>query len=267
MRPVAAAALAAALAFPPCAHAWFFFFIPTSALRGASDAVTGAKGDICVKEGTQAGQTLNSPNGNTAKVISVSGTSTICRTPGLPIRAELEFTYKFSSKAGIELPDDLQPGPLSDLDRFNGFLLKATSKTTSNHGLMITSTTRKPTSDIRTMANNIEQAMLKSPRFKEAASQKPEALKINGMEAVRFEVLGTLTGVFGQKITYLYTVLQGDEEIVVVNAYGPADFVESHRSEMQQLAGKVGGLRVAPQPGEAALEAAETGKQEILKER
>src|SRR5258706_2932749 len=251
MKPVAAAAFAAMLAFSPCAHAWFFFFIPGSVLRSASDALSGAKGNICVKEGAQAGQVLNSPNGNSAKVVSVSGTSSICQNPALPIRAELEFTYKFSSKAGIELPDDFQPGPLSDVQRSSGFLLKATSKSSPNHGLMITATTRKPTSDIRTMANNIERAMLKSPRFKQVASQTPEALTINGMDAVRFEVLGTLTGIFGQRITYFYTVLQGDEEIVVVNAYGPADFVESHRAEMQQFAGEIGGLRGSPQPGES----------------
>jgi len=250
MRLAAALVLVISLAFSPSAHAWFFFFIPGSALRAIGDAATGAKGNICVKEGTQVGQILNSPNGNSAKVLSVSGTSSICQNPALPIRAELGFTYRFSSKAGIELSDDFQPATLTDLERFNGFLLKAASKSKSNHGIQITATTKKPNSDIRTMANNIEQTMQKSQRLKDVASDKSESLTINGAAAVRFEIAGTLNSLFSQRITYLYTILEGDDEIVIVNVYGPADFIESHRLELQQAAGKISGLHapaLAPQ--------------------
>jgi hypothetical protein len=254
MRAVAALALAGALLFSESAQAWWFFFIIPRVGGGAS---TSAKGNICVKEGTQVGQTIHSPSGNAAKVVSVSGASSICRNPALPIRAELQFDYKFSSKAGVELPDDFQASALADVDRFNGYLLKATSKSLSNHGLMIAARTRKPNSDIRTIANAIEQAALRNYALKDTASQRPENLTINNMAAVRFEVQGTLNGVFGQRITYIYTILEGDDEIVVVNAYGPADHVEAHRPELQQFAARVGGLHAAsetqvpdPVPGE-----------------
>ena len=224
-------------------HAWFFFFIPGGVTRAIGDAVTGARGNICVREGTQAGQTINSPTGNTAKVLSVSGTSSICRDPRLPIRAELEFTFAFSSKAGINLPDDMEPQSLSDLERFNGYLLKARSKTVANAGIVITAIARKPSSDIQTAANNVERSMLNNQAVKEVKSQNSEKLTINGMAAVRFELVAQLKGVFGPTVTYLYTILEGDNEIAVVNAYAPRDYFEAHKVELKSHAENISGIK------------------------
>jgi len=234
MKRLAIVMILAGLTFSGNAHAWFFFFIPGSATRAIGDAITGAKGNICVKEGTQVGQILTANNGNTAKVISTSGTSSICQNPALPIRAELEFTYDFSSKAGIDLPDEFQPTTLTDLDRFNGMLLKATSKNTKNHGIQISSTTKKQNLDIETMANNLERAILNGQKLKDITSAKAEKLTVNGMPAVRFEISGTLSGIFGQRIIYQYTILEGDKEMVVVDVYAPVDYMESNRHDLQK---------------------------------
>ena len=94
MRRLAVVMIVGGLAFSNSANAFFFFFLPGSATRAIADSITGAKGNICVKEGTQIGQILTSGNGNTAKVLSLSGTSSMCSNPAIPIRAELEFTYK-----------------------------------------------------------------------------------------------------------------------------------------------------------------------------
>jgi len=245
MRLLAVVLIVAGLTVSNSAYAWFFFFIPGSATRAIADSITGAKGNICVKEGTQVGQILTSGNGNSAKVLSLSGTSSICPNPAQPIRAELEFTYNFSSKAGIELPDDFQPGTVSDLEMFNGILLKATSKSTRNHGIHISATTKKANLDIATMANNMERISLNNQKLKEVASARTEKLTINGMPAVRFEISGTLTGIFGQRISYQYTIIEGDREIVVVNVYAPVDYMESNRSELQKMAEHVSGLHSA----------------------
>jgi len=239
------ALIVAGLTVSNSAYAWFFFFIPGSATRAVADAFTGAKGNICVKEGTQAGQILTSGNGNTAKVLSLSGTSSICRNPALPIRAELEFTYNFSSKAGIDLSDDFQPGTITDLERFNGWLLKATSKSTRNHGIQISATTKKANLDIETMANNMERTILNNQKLKDVASARMEKRTINGMPAVRFEISGTLSGIFGQRITYQYTIMEGDNEVVVVDVYAPVEYMESNRQELQKVAERVSGLRSA----------------------
>jgi hypothetical protein len=224
------------------AHAWFFFFIPGSLSRSASDAMTGAKGNLCVGEKIEVGHTFTSSSGNTAKVLSLSGTSSICQNPAQPIRAEIEFNYTFSSKAGIELSDDFKPGNITDLERFNGFLLKATSSSIREHGIQISATTKKPTLSLQTMANNIERSMLANQKFSGATSQNAEEIKINGMPAVRFEISATIKGMFGSKVTYLYTILEGDDEYVVVNVYSLTDYLEEHREELKQYASRINGI-------------------------
>jgi hypothetical protein len=235
--------LAIGLAACADAHAWFVFFVPGSVTRAIGDAFTGSKGNICVKEGTKAGDVLNANNGNTAKVISVSGTSSICQNPVLPIRAELEFTYSFSSKAGIDLPDDYESRSLTELERFNGFVLKAESKTTKNQGVQVSSTAKKPNRDLQTMANNIETSNLRNPNFKQAHSQNPEQIIVNGMNAIRWEIVGTLKGLFGQDVTYLYTLLEGDDEVVLVNVYSPRDRFAEQKAEFAKISETVVGLR------------------------
>ncbi|MDR3483208.1 MAG: SHOCT domain-containing protein [Burkholderiaceae bacterium] len=242
MRHLAIVLIVAGLTFSNTAYAFFFFFIPGSAARSIADSITGAKGNICVKEGTQVGQILSSGNGNTAKVLSLSGTSSICPNPAQPIRAELEFTYNFSSKAGIDLSDDFKPSTLTDLEMFNGLLLKAISKNTKNHGIQISATTKKANLDIETMANNLERVSLNNQKLKDVSSARSEKLTINGMPAVRFEISGTLSGIFGQRVTYQYTVIEGDKEVVVVNVYAPVDYMELNRSELQKIAEQVSGL-------------------------
>ena len=78
-------------------------FIPGSVTQGISDAVTGAKGDICVGSTAKPGDVLTSPSGNTGRIKSTSGTSSMCRDARLPIRAEVEFTFSHKSNAGFDL--------------------------------------------------------------------------------------------------------------------------------------------------------------------
>jgi len=48
-----------------------------------------------------------------------------------------------------------------------------------------------------------------------------ENLEINGMPSIRFEVETTLKGLFQSQITYLYTLMEGDSEILVSSAWAP----------------------------------------------
>lgn len=222
------------------ANAWFFFFIPGSATRAVSDAVTGARGNICIKDTYKVGDTITSPSGNTAKVISLSGTSSICNNPATPIRAELEFTYAFSSKAGIELNDDYEPVVLTDLERFNGQLLKAKSKTIKNKGVLVSAIARTTQTDILQLANNMEKSM--SNNLKEVVTQNSEELMINGLKAVRFELIGSSKGVFGQRFIYQITIIEGKEEVVSVNAYSPVDNYENLKLEFIKISENIKGL-------------------------
>ena len=226
------------------AHAWIII-IPGALKQALADAFTGARGNICVKEGTQAGQVIESPNGNNAKVLSVSGTSGMCRNPATPIRAELEFTNNFTSKAGIDMPDEYQPTEITDLERFNGILMKAASKTTKNQGVTISSAVRKPDSNIEAAVARYETNMLSNKGFKEVSSKGVTKVDVNGMKAVRVEVDATLGGFFGQKVTYLYTILEGESELVVVNAYAPAEVLAARRTDVVKLSESITGLRAA----------------------
>jgi len=230
------------------AHAWFFFFIPGSATRAIGDAVTGSKGNVCVKEGTQVGDVITSSNGNTAKVLSVSGNSSICRNPVTPIRAELEFTFSFSSKAGLDLPDDYSASTLTDLDRFNGWLLKSISKSAMNIGIQVSATPKKANVDIGQMANNIERNMQNNAALKDVASSQAETIEINGLQAVRFELAATIKGVFDRKIIYMYTIIEGTDEIVILNTFAPINTFAQRKSEFLKVAQSIAGLRAAEAP-------------------
>lgn len=256
MKFVKCAILATGLALSMQAHAWFFVFIPGPAtVRAIGDAITGAKGNICVKEGTKQGDVLTSPTGNTATVLSVSGTSSICQNPALPIRAELEFQFSFTSTAGIELSEDYEPKQLADFERFNGILLKAISKNTRNQGIVVSATTRKSNLDLQTLANNIERSTLQNPNFKEVKSENPQQLVINGLPALRWEIVGALKGMFGPKVTYLYTLLEGDKEFILVNSYGPTDLYAEKKTELSKIAEGVTGIHAAQVLGTSNLQA------------
>jgi len=120
------------LCFYTNANALFFFFIPGSVTRGAADAITGAKGNICVREAAKVGDVVPSVAGNTMKILSLSGTSSMCSNPALPIRADVEFTFTFKSNAGVNLSDEYEAKTLTDFQRYNGTLLMAASKNTRN---------------------------------------------------------------------------------------------------------------------------------------
>jgi hypothetical protein len=230
------------------ANAWFFFFLPGSATRAIGDAVTGAKGNICVKDTYKEGDIITSPNtGDTAKILSLSGTSSMCNNPATPIRAELEFNFTFSPKAGVELSDDYEPVPITDLERFNGYVLRAKSKTQNNQGIQMVSYQRKPTLEITQMANNIEAKGTTNPSLKDAVSKNSEKTVINGMPAIRFEITGMLKGLFGSQVTYLYTILQGDNEILVINTYAPTDKYDAVKQSFYEVAEKIVGINSAPQ--------------------
>jgi tetratricopeptide (TPR) repeat protein len=163
----------------------------------------------------------------------------------LPIRAELEFTYKFVSKAGIELPDDYEAKPVTDLERFNGFLLKAAAKGMVNQGVVVTAIGKSANRDLKSLASAVETSSLKNVNFKEVKSQNPEQITIKGLPAVRWEIVATLKGLFGADVTYLYTAIEGNDEFVLVNAYAPTSYFQSNKADLAKVAEGISGLQAA----------------------
>jgi len=70
----------------------FFFFIPGSVIDRASDSMTGAEGQNCVSVNAKIGDSVRLPNGQMGTIKSLSGETTRCKNPALPIRALVEVT-------------------------------------------------------------------------------------------------------------------------------------------------------------------------------
>lgn len=67
-----------------------FFWIPGSVVQKASDLVTGARGENCVRSDIKVGDRITLTSGESVVVKSLSGTSGRCTDPHFPIRAEVQ---------------------------------------------------------------------------------------------------------------------------------------------------------------------------------
>jgi hypothetical protein len=219
------------------ANAWFFFFLPGIGSSGDST-------DICISSEKKVGDTFNSASGNVATVKSISGTSSACKKPETPIRAHVEFSYSFNSKAGINVPDGYKSQNLPELERFNGSLMFALNNDTDS-GFKVNATKRDVISDMMTYATNLEAAQAKL--LDESQPSEIEQTTVNGLKAWRFEVKGKLKNLFGTKYTYLMTILEGGEEVVTVIAWTRTGNYERQKEELKKLAEGINGI-VVPNP-------------------
>lgn len=181
---------------------------------------------------------------NTAKIISLSGTSSICQNPALPIRAEVQFIYNHTSKASIEIPDDYEAQPVSDLDRYDGRLLLAKSKSVSGKFIMISSFAKKPNMDIDEIANNLEKDQINL--LKDGYSKNAERLKVNGLNALRFEVVGTGKGAFGREGTFLLTFIDAGNEVIYINEWCLTSGYLEAKTEFLNIVNSIKGLEGEP---------------------
>lgn len=235
------AATALAIASSPAKAYFFLFFIPGQAL----ETIEGKKGQNCVSPAMKVGDQIRSVNGDILTVKSLSGTSVRCKQPERPILAELEFTASatFSAKAGIELPGSFKPKQLNNIQRFNGGLLFAKDDA-SDIGIYISSV-RRDFVDLDTYASNLQAKQSKS--LDDVKQSDIEHLKLNNMDARRFVIDGKVKNLFGTRYTTVSTVLQGDNEVVLVEAWTPTSKYEKQKAELNHFAGSVVGLSAEQQ--------------------
>lgn len=67
----------------------FFVFIPGSLIAKVSDGITGSEGEHCVSRAAKVGDKIRGGDGKIYTVQSLSGTSSRCTNPDIPIRAAL----------------------------------------------------------------------------------------------------------------------------------------------------------------------------------
>jgi hypothetical protein len=221
------------------ANAWFFFFIPGQVIDKIGDKLSGAQGDNCVAATAKVGDVITSPAGNTATIKSLSGSWSRCQQPNLPIRALLEFNYSFSSKAGIDLAEGFKPRELNATQRYNGILLSVIDDHRTI-GLVIFARPRKPGADGAALAHTVSASIINV--IEDGKTSNAEEIRINGMRAYRFQVVGKNKGVFGRSFTYLVTVLEGEVEYVVLNANCRTDDFEQYKEVLKQFAYEVKGI-------------------------
>jgi hypothetical protein len=233
-------AMGAALALTSSnANAWFFFFIPGSVTSKIGDVLSGAEGENCVAASAKIGDVITSPSGNTATIKSLSGTTSRCQNPNLPVRALLGFQYNFSSKAGLEIPEGYEQRSLTDTLRFQGFILKAENPS-KRTVFLVNTRKRDAKTDPKAIMHSISENMARMVDDPKMGSE--EELTINGMKALRFEMTGKNKGIFGPTYTYLVTTLVGTNELLTINAYAPVDGYPNEKEGLAQLAAGVKGL-------------------------
>ena len=240
--PVLFLALAAA---STSANAWFFIF-PIPVLNKQP-------GDSCVKESAKAGDTFTSANGAVATIKSTEGRSMRCRKPETPILARVEYGAApgFTSKAGIEVHPSYQPQDLTERQKFNGTLLYA-KNTPADSGVFVTSIRKEAVPDIEKHVTATKARAL-SVMGDEAKQTDTEQLTINGARAWRFETDGKLKSALSSRYTYVMTILEGDNEVVLVNAWVNHLKGELSKDDVKKFAMSVNGIRTE---GAAAAEPA-----------
>lgn len=218
---------------------WIIF--PTAPFDKLSDLITGSEGEHCVSENAKVGDVITSPAGHIATIVSLSGkTIRHCPFPQFPIRAKLQFSYSFSSRAGIEIPDGFETKSLNDNQRFEGLILIADNPREST-GVTVSARTREnfpdPEELVHHLANNMKGTL------DDAAIGNEEQIEIDGMPAWRVEVTGKRRGLFGRRYTYLYTAVQGDKEVVVVNVYSLTDDYERRKAGLRKISASLKGIK------------------------
>jgi hypothetical protein len=154
----------------------------------------------------------------------------------LPIRAELEFNYTFSSKAKVELLESYESKAITELEKFNGIIVKASSKNTANQGVIISAVVKTPQSELKALASGLENSSLKNSNFKEVKAQNPQQFEINGLPSIRWEVVATLKGLWGANVTYMYTIIESESEFLIINTYAPTASFSLYRIEFEKIA-------------------------------
>ena len=78
--------------------------------------------------------------------------------------------------------------------------------------------------------------------MQEAHSQNPEQLRINGMNAICFEVTGKLKDLFEQAETHQIMLIEADKQFIRVSAYAPTNLYPQQKAAMQKIASTISGV-------------------------
>lgn len=239
--------LAILLCFVPFISGWFCVgFVPGSVISGVSDSITGAEGSHCVGEKVKVGDTIRLAGGQLGTVKSLSGTSSRCTNPEMPIRSLLVLSdstaasaspSQITSNVRLQLPTGWEQMALTEQQVRNGIFIRGLNRTTDT-GLFLGATRRAGITDLMgyAVARRANQAnVLIDPEQSEVLQ-----IEVNGRKAFRFEVTGRLKT--GMRITYMMTIIEGATEVAMLNTWAAALNFENQRKGLAQLSELIDGL-------------------------
>ena len=225
----------------------FFVYIPGSVISGISDGLTGSEGSNCVGSNAKVGDRIRLPDGSTGVVKSLSGTSTRCTVPSMPIRALLEpisnsngatNSIPFKSNASIELPTGWASADLTDELKRQNYIFHAINRTI-DAGLLLGTVKRDTITDMLEFVKTTRTAQLVA--LKDATSTDIQKIEVNGFPAWRFDVSGKVP-TKGMDLTYSLTVIESGNEAVGVKTWILTASFPDHKEQLYSLASDVRGL-------------------------
>ncbi len=242
------------VSFCTSATAWFFF-IPGSLTGAIEDAITGDEGYHCVARTVQVGDRVRTATGP-GIVKSLSGESSRClRVWNRPIRALLippedmpdskakDPAAKASSNAQLELGDDWQQRPLQPGQDPKVVVLFAANKTT-NTALTLGTIKRSDLGQIAVFAQTRQAAL--AANLTDAKLGSIESLMVGELPAWRYTVTGNAKR--GNKVTWTYmvTIYEGRDEVIIVNTWTTLSNFELQQAEMHKIENGLSGV-IPPQ--------------------
>jgi len=237
-----------ALLFSSSSMAWFFF-IPGSLTSAISDAITGEEGYHCVSRTAQVGDRIQTGSGP-GIVKSVSGESSRCATNlNKPIRALLipaeglpapmakggdakAPAIKASSNAQLELSDDWQQRPLQAGQDPKVIVLYAVNKTT-NTALTLGTIKRSELGEVAVFAKTRQVGL--AGNLNEAKLGPIESITVGQLPAWRYTVTGNSKRGNQSSWTYMVTIYEGRDEVIIVNTWTTSLNFELQQAEMHKI--------------------------------
>ncbi len=189
-----------------------FVYIPGSVIDATSDAITGSEGENCVNTAAKVGDLVKTSSG-TMTVVSLSGTSSRCKDPNLPIRAKLAAAIPAPAPP-INLSADWKAQPLGSDEPERGIFAHAVNKSL-DAAVVYSSVTRSSVPDVQQFAEKI--AYLQMAKLTNPERTPVHETTCSGRTMFAIEVTGTING---HRLTYADMIMPTDKTIIEVSAWG-----------------------------------------------
>jgi hypothetical protein len=141
-----------------------------------------------------------------------------------------------ADKLSLSLPPDFEMKPITDALRSQGATLFAVNRTL-DVGLLIIPVRHEGITDL--MAFAMTKRAGQADKLTDATFTDVTRLEVGGRNAVRYSATGTYNNV---RVTYVVTLIEGHEQIVMVNAWAGATNALQQMSLLERLADTVSGI-------------------------